>query len=283
MVNILFKGLIYRTKKITDEFNASESYWNNEANQIKYQIADGSSVDQMLAQWHADIIGLGEIFDREQIFSALSEMMKNNFKPNMRYVVNPWRVFSLNDEAGTLICDYPDGVEKPEIPLPYSEETMTGFEYSFAGLLCAHGKTDDGLKVVKAIRDRFDGEKRNPWNEFECGSNYARSMANFALIPILSGFEFDMPKHHIGFCPYITDKFKSIWSLADAWGVFELDGDTVKVNVYEGELCLKSLGLSFCQNISSIKIDGKAVDFTFKDGTVYFEKVQFFDCLEITR
>ena len=30
----------------------------------------------MLAQWHADILGLGDIFDREEIDSALDEMMK---------------------------------------------------------------------------------------------------------------------------------------------------------------------------------------------------------------
>ena len=114
----------------------------------------------------------------------------------------------MNDESGTVICDYPDGVEKPETPIPYCQETMTGFEYSFAGLLFARNRVDDGVKVVEAVRSRFDGEKRNPWNEFECGSNYARSMASYALIPILSGFEFDMPNQYIGFNPYIKKDFK---------------------------------------------------------------------------
>ena len=269
-------------KKITDKFEASESYWNDEAKQIKYQIAEGSSIDQMLAQWHSDIIGLGDIFDKKQLDSALNEMLKNNYKPTMRYFANPWRIFSLNDEAGTIICAYPDEIEKPKIPIPYCEETMTGFEYSFAGLLCSQGKIDDGLKVVKAIRDRFDGEKRNPWNEFECGSNYARSMASYALVPILSGFEFDMPHHHIGFNPYITNNFKCVWSLADAWGNFEINNNSIKVNVYEGELCLKSLGLKFCDNISCLKIDGKKIDFEFKNGIIYFNKTSIFNCVEIT-
>ena len=88
-------------KRITDKFDASPKYWNDETKQIKYQIHEGSSIDQMLAQWHADIIGLGEIFDKEQVFDALSEMMKNNYKPTMREFVNPWRIFSVNDEAGT--------------------------------------------------------------------------------------------------------------------------------------------------------------------------------------
>ena len=269
-------------KRITDKFNASETYWNDETKQIKYQICEGSSIDQVLAQWHADIIGLGDIFDKKQLNLALSEMMKNNFKPTMRYFVNPWRIFSINDEAGTIICDYPDGTKKPKIPILYCEETMTGFEYSFAGLLCSQGKIDDGLKVVKAIRDRFDGKKRNPWNEFECGSNYARSMASFALIPILSGFEFDMPHHHIGFNPYIINNFKCIWSLADAWGNFEINNNTVKINIYEGEISLKSLGLKFCSNVSCLKIDGKNIDFEFKNGIIYFKKTSILNCVELT-
>ena len=268
-------------KRITDKFDASPKYWNDETKQIKYQINEGSSIDQMLAQWHADIIGLGEIFDKEQVFDALSEMMKNNYKPTMREFVNPWRIFSVNDEAGTVICDYPHGTEKPKIPIPYCEETMTGFEYSFAGLLCSRGKIDDGLKVVKAVRDRFDGEKRNPWNEFECGSNYARSMASYALIPILSGFEFDMPHHHIGFNPYKADDFKCIWSLADAWGNFEVNNNTVKINVCEGEISLKSLSLKFCSKVSYVKIDGKDVDFEFKNGIIYFKETNILNYVEI--
>ncbi len=268
-------------KRITDKFDASPKYWNDETKQIKYQIHEGSSIDQMLAQWHADIIGLGEIFDKEQVFDALSEMMKNNYKPTKREFVNPWRIFSVNDEAGTVICDYPHGTEKPKIPIPYCEETMTGFEYSFAGLLCSRGKIDDGLKVVKAVRDRFDGEKRNPWNEFECGSNYARSMASYALIPILSGFEFDMPHHHIGFNPYKANDFKCIWSLADAWGNFEVNNNTVKINVCEGEINLKSLSLKFCSKVSYVKIDGKDVDFEFKNGIIYFKETNILNYVEI--
>jgi len=267
-------------KEVIDKFDAEE-YWNNEVGQMKYQIAEGSAIDQVLAQWHADILGLGKIYDKEQLSCALSSMMNNNFKESMRNLVNPWRVFSVNDEAGTIICDYPAGVEKPKIPLCYNPETMTGFEYSFAGLLCSQGRIDDGVKVVKAIRDRFDGEKRNPWNEFECGSNYARSMASYALIPILSGFEFDMPHHHIGFNPYKTNEFRCIWSLADAWGHFEIKGNMIKIEVYKGEICLKTLGMKFCDHISSLKIDGKTVDFEFKNGIICFEKTNIFNCVEI--
>lgn len=270
-------------KKIIDKFTEADEYWNDEVNQIKYQIGEGSSIDQVLAQWHADIIGLGEIFDKDQLSMALTEMMKNNYKPTMRNFTNPWRIFSVNDEAGTVICDYPEGASKPAIPVPYCEETMTGFEYSFAGLLCSRGMYEDAFKVVKAVRDRFDGKKRNPWNEFECGSNYARSMASYALIPILSGFEFDMPEKYIGFNPYKKDNFKSIWSIGSGWGCFAIGNDRIKIEIYEGELNLKSLGIKFCNEISNLKIDGNDIDFEFRNGIIYFKETNIHNCVEITK
>lgn len=267
-------------KSITDRFDASDKYWNDEVKQIKYQICEGSSIDQVLAQWHADIIGLGEIFDREQLLTALKSMMKNNYKPTMRNFANPWRIFSVNDEAGSVICVYPEDAEKPKIPIQYCEETMTGFEYSFAGILCSRGMLDDGFKVVRAVRDRFDGEKRNPWNEFECGSNYARSMASYALVPILSGFEFDMPHKHIGFKPYKREAFQCVWSVADAWGNFSIFGDKIKIEIYEGSLTLKSLGLKFCNEVCSLKIDGRAAEFEFKNGRLLFDEVNITESIE---
>ncbi len=269
-------------KGITDRFNASDSYWNDEVNQIKYQIAEGSSIDQMLAQWHADILGLGEIFDKKQVSCALSEMMNNNFKATMREFVNPWRIFSINDEAGTIICDYPEKEKKPQIPLPYSEETMTGFEYAFAGLLCSRGNLEDGLKVVKAIRNRFDGEKRNPWNEFECGSNYARSMASFALIPILSGFSFDLSKGRIGFDPKINkNNFKSVWSLGTGWGSVFITASSMKISLSGGSLSLKEIEIPHGKTAVSVYMDGKLIPFLQNDSSINTERIMVSNYLEV--
>ena len=255
-------------KNITDRFSASDTYWNDETGEIKYQIADGSSIDQMLAQWHADIIGLGDIFDREQVSTALKQMMKNNYKPIMRDFANPWRVFSLNDEAGSVICDYPEGVNKPKIPIPYCEETMTGFEYSFAGLLCSRNMIDDGIKAVSAVRDRFDGKKRNPWNEFECGSNYARSMASFALIPILSGFRFDMPKRIIGFKPKAEGKY--FWSVDGAWGTVDCGKQNYSFTVLAGEIQLNSF-VTGLDSVSKVAVNGVEVPFSCNGDIINFD------------
>lgn len=268
-----------KNKGLSDRFGASDFFWNNETEELKYQIGEGSSIDQMLGQWHADILGLGDLFDPAQIDSALCEMMKNNYKPNMRAQANTWRVFSLNDEAGSVICVYPEGSRKPKISIPYCEETMTGFEYSFAGLLCARGKLEEGVAVAGAVRDRFNGQKRNPWNEIECGSNYARSMASFALVPILSGFSFDLPHEHLGFAPHLPQPFHTLWSVEGAWGQIEVDTDKTVLTLCEGAIRLSSFGVPNYETVSRVTVDGAPVDFTYADGVVKLASVNVTETL----
>ncbi len=274
--NSLFNGNYFiqkvdlSDKSPTEHFNVPE-YWNAERQQLKYQIADGCEIDQLLGQWHANLCGLGDIFDAEQRKIALRNMMKNNFKPRMREVANLWRVFALNDEAGAIMCDYPKGSQKPVIPIPYCEECMTGFEYAFAGLLIQEGFVEDGLRVVKAIRDRYDGKKRNPWNEIECGSNYARVMAAFALFPIFSGMTVDLPKGQIGFRPVIEDDFKGFFGTGTGWGVFEKKGNQQKITLYGGTLTLNQVDLDGI--VTALYADGKLISFKQAPSGVSFETI----------
>lgn len=262
-----------KQKEYTEHFQCPD-YWNEEAEELKYQIGDGCEIDQMLGQWHASICGLGDIFDKGQRKTALRNMMKHNFKHSMRDYANMWRVFALNDEGGAVICDYPECCYKPCIPIPYCEECMTGFEYAFAGLLISEGFTEEGLTVVRAIRDRYDGEKRNPWNEIECGSNYARPMSSFALLPIFSGFEFDVPKKHIGFSPILDGKFKCMWNLGCGWGDFIKTEKQYKIILVDGTLELRSIALGGANSVKSVLIDGKQISFTQQGGTIFFEDMK---------
>ena len=254
-------------KEYTERFDCP-NYWNEEQNQLKYQIADGSIIDQMLGQWHANLLGLGDIFDKQQRKTALTSMITNNFKPNLREFANMWRVFARNDEGGTVICDYPKGCEKPVIPIPYCEECMTGFEYAFAGLLISEGFVEEGVAAVRAIRNRYDGEKRNPWNEIECGNNYARAMASFALLPIFSGLTFDLPRKTIGFAPIIEGDFRALWSLGTGWGVFSKTNALTKVELMGGSITLTSLTLGDSKRAKTVLIDGISVNFS-QDGDVF--------------
>ena len=266
-VEYFFHKVELSDKSLVDRFGASDSYWNSEAEEIKYQVADGCIIDQMLADWHAMLIGAKSVFDTDKKKIALKSLYKYNFKESMREVTNMWRNFSLNDEQGTMICSYPENVKTPAIPIPYCEETMTGFEYALAGLMISEGFVAEGEKMVKAVRDRYDGEKRNPWNEIECGSNYARSMASYALMAIYSGFTFDMTKKHIGFAP-ISGEGKYLFSVCESWGTVELSDRACNLSVLGNPLAIDSISVPNASDISEITIDGENVDFKVEDQNV---------------
>lgn len=269
-----FHKIDLKDKSIVDKFNMADSYWNEEQNEIKYQIAEGCDIDQLCGQWHATINGLGRVFDKQKTKSALNSIYTYNHLESVRELANPWRAFAVNDESATLMFSYPNGVYKPFIPITYCEESMHGFEYQFAGLLFSEGMFNKGVKVVKAVRDRYDGLKRNPWNEMECGSNYARSMASFALLPIISGFKFDLPNKMIGFIPKKKGDFRSFFCVGTAWGDFIKKKENITVNILDGKLELKAFILPNKIKPTKLIIDGKEVAFSKKGNTITFEQIK---------
>jgi uncharacterized protein (DUF608 family) len=146
-----------------------------------FQIGPGCLIDQLVGQFKANRAGLGDLLDTFHIKTALSSIFKNNYKSDFRDHYHNMRTFVAQDDAGTLICSYPDG-GRPAVPFPYWGECMTGFEYQLAVLLLDYGFRREGFAVAKAVRDRHDGRKRNPFNEAECGSFYSRAMASWALL-----------------------------------------------------------------------------------------------------
>jgi len=270
LIDLNDKSVLERFKHV--DSGVVDVYWDGEHGEIKYQIGEGCGIDQVVAQWHANISGLGEIFDRLKVKRALESIYRYNFKKNLRNFVNPCRIFSLNDEAGVVICEWPEGRRKPIIPVPYAEETMSGFEYAVSSHMIQEGLVEQGLEIVRAVRDRYDGEKRNPWNEIECGSNYARSMASYALLLALSGFEFDSVEGYVGFNPRLDQEgeFKCFWSLGSGWGVFKSNKSQVLIQVKYGKLKLKRLKLPFLKGrkIESILVDGESVGFKEEDGEI---------------
>jgi non-lysosomal glucosylceramidase len=251
-----------------------DAYWNDEHGEIKYQLGEGCGIDQVLGQWHADLYGLGEIFDPPQVKSALASIYKYNFKMPFRNFANPCRVFALNDEGGLVIAAWPEGKVRPMIPAPYSQETMHGFEYAAAVHMIQRGLVEEGMAVVEAVRARYDGERRNPWNEFECGSNYARSMASYALLNAFSGFQFDLARGYVGFNPVQAENgsFRCLWSLDPGWGEFRLQPGGAELRVLYGQLNLQTLEISPLASvrIASAVVDGQAQEFRQEGSLLHF-------------
>jgi hypothetical protein len=147
----------------------------------------------------------------------------------------------MGHEPGLLLCSWPRG-NKPTLPFVYSDEVWTGIEYQVASHLIHEGFAEEGLTIVKGLRNRYDGRTRNPWNEYECGNWYARAMSSFALVGALSGFRYSAVDRTLHFGPKLkVHPFVSFFSTASGYGTIALEGHTVSVNIIEGELAIESL------------------------------------------
>ena len=229
----------------------------------KYQYGEGCLSDQLIGQWFAHVVGLGYLFDPEHVRSAVGAIYRHNWCTDFWAHANPQRIYALNDERGLLLCTWPHG-GRPALPFVYSDEVWCGIEYQVASHLIYEGYVDEGLSIAKGVRDRHDGERRNPWNEFECGSHYARSMAAWGLLTALSGFEFDVPRGRLGFTPrFHAHDFRTFWSLDSGWGSYtqRLSGDGVRctLSVAYGELSLRELYLGSIQAIRSATVTADSV------------------------
>jgi uncharacterized protein (DUF608 family) len=211
----------------------------------KYQIGSGCLSDGVFGAWLAQLCGIDSLQGRDSIRSHLAAIYRHNFKPGLWTHANPQRPgYALGDEPGLLLCTWPRG-GKPTLPFVYSDEVWTGIEYQVASHLIAEGMVEEGLTIVEAVRSRYDGHTRNPWNEYECGSYYARAMSSYALLIALSGFRYAAPTRTLTLAPRIeVEPFICFFSTASGWGTFTLRTDRLEVRLAAGELAVDTLQVS---------------------------------------
>ena len=215
--------------------------------QPDYQMGEACLIDQLLGQYMAHVAGLGYLLDEEHVRQTLKSVYRYNFKPDLSEHEAVQRTYALNDEGGVLVASYPSG-KRPEIPFPYFAEVWTGLEYQFAAHLIFEGMLSEALTVVEATRRRHDGERRNPWNEPECGHHYARAMSSWALVVALNGFHYSGTERRLTLTPRVKGgNLRSFWTLPSGWGSFShsLSPATLRVEITadEGKLALGSLVL----------------------------------------
>ncbi len=209
----------------------------------KYQYGDGCLADQLLGQYLAFISGLGYIFKPSRVESAMQAIYEHNFISPLRSFANVQRVYGLNDEAGVVLCTWPNG-NRPALPFVYSDEIWTGVEFQVAASLIFTGFVEQGLEIVEAVRHRYDGHRRNPFEHDESGTHYARAMASWSLLPALSGFEYDGINNSLSFDPkWDPAGFSTFWSTGNAWGQFKIKSGKAVLSVHFGKLVLKQFSV----------------------------------------
>ena len=238
-------------------------------------------IDQVMGQGWAWQVGLGRVLNEDTTQSALRSLWKYNFARNLDAFdaqADPkGRPYHADGEGGMILTANAMGRETPygvysEFAC-YLNETMNGFEYQAAAHMIAEGMVKEGLAVLKTIDERYDGNKRNPFNEVECGDHYARSMASYGALIAISGFEYDGPERHIGFAPRLTpENFKSPFTAAEGWGSFsQKSADGIlraDLAVKYGKVLLRTMSLvppagQTLQSVSA-SLDNKPVPATLR-------------------
>jgi len=210
----------------------------------KYQYGSGCISDGVIGDWMASFYGIRTPLARQHVRSTLHAIFSNNFKTDLSQHANAQRPgYAMGHEPGLLLCSWPRG-GKPTLPFVYSDEVWTGIEYQVAAHLISEGFVTEGLTIVKALRSRYDGRVRNPWNEYECGNFYARAMASYALVAAASGFRYSAVEKTLWFAPKLPVRpFTSFFSTASGFGTITMQHDSVEVRVVEGQLKVEKLVL----------------------------------------
>jgi non-lysosomal glucosylceramidase len=215
--------------------------------QIRYQFGEGCLSDQLLGAWFADVIGLDVGLPAERTKKALESIYRYNFKNSFYDHPNTQRIYALNDEKGLVLCSWPKG-GRPKLPFVYSDEVWTGIEFQVAAHMICHGLVEEGLAIVKGITERYDGLRRNPWNEVECGSHYARALASWSVLMALSGYRYSAIDQQLAFSPVMnSEDFRCFYAAGPAWGVYSQQiqnaSRAIRLEVSHGELPLRYLTL----------------------------------------
>lgn len=184
----------------------------------------------------AHALGLGYLHDPARVKTTLRSILKYNRKHGFADHFNCMRSYVLGDETALLMAAYPGN--RPANPFPYFTEVMTGFEWTAAVGMLYEGMIDEGLACIADIRARYNGRRRNPYDEAECGHHYARAMAAWTAVLALTGFDYDAVKRTLTFNAPDGTYF---WSTGEAWGTCRVTGTRGELDVLHGELKLDKL------------------------------------------
>jgi hypothetical protein len=213
------------------------------------QYGTGCLADQLFGQQWAHQLNLGYLYPQMNVRRALKSIWKYNWAPDVfsqNRVHRPERVYANPGESGLFICTWPKSLHPGDKAVRYKNEVWTGIEYQVAAHMLYEGMLEEGLAILRAIHERYDGRKHNPWNEVECGDHYARSLASWGCLVAIEGYYCDGPGGEISFAPRLSpEDFKGFFTGPMGWGTLVQkrigSRQTNRIEVKWGTLAVKTV------------------------------------------
>jgi uncharacterized protein (DUF608 family) len=201
-----------------------------------YQYGNGCLSDGVIGDWLAGACGVGSILDSAKVKKHLRSVYRYNFKKDLSGHANSLRPnFAMGQEAGLILCSWPHH-DRPTLPFFFADEVWTGIEYQVASHMFMQGMTMEGLEIVRAVRNRYDGTARNPFNEYECGHWYARAMSSYGLLQGLTGIRYDAVEKTLYIQPKIKGNFRSFLSTATGYATVGIKKGKPFIDVKSGKI-----------------------------------------------
>ncbi|HTQ22469.1 GH116 family glycosyl-hydrolase [Mycobacterium sp.] len=232
----------------------------------RYQWGTGCLSDQLIGQWWAHQLGLGYLLPTEHVRTALAAVVRHNLRRGFAEFTHPYRIFADGDDTGLLVCTWPRG-GRPAVPIRYADEVWTGSEYQVAAHCLREGLHREGRAVLDAVWARYDGRRRNPFNEIECGDHYARSLAGWSALQAMAGFTHDGPagaytfRHPDSSLPFLA---------CSGWGLWSRRGDELVLTCDGGQLDLRRLTVVGGADDYHASVAGTAVPTRCTDAGIEF-------------
>lgn len=253
-----YRALFEQASTAYDEALFNGSYYVQRllpGDNTDYQWRDGCLADQLIGQWWAHQLDLGYLLPPGHVRTALASVVRHNLRRGFRGFAHPYRVFADQDDAGLLMCTWPEG-GRPAVPTRYCDEVWTGSEYQVAAHCLREGLETEGRAVLDAVWARYDGRRRNPYNEIECGDHYARSLAGWSALQALAGFGHDVNAAAFTFrLPQTAVPFVG----GDGFGLWSADGSSLLLECTGGFLDVRRLTVLGGAPAYQTSVDGSAV------------------------
>lgn len=244
-----FQDIQWEGLKTPDPTKAQsfQSSYSEEARKIlekegpKYQYGNGCLSDGIIGCWMSLVCGLDEPIDQSKVTGHLESVYKYNLKHCLADHANPQRPgYAVGNDGGLILCSWPKS-GKLSLPFVYSDEVWTGIEYQVASHLIFEGKVKEGLDIVRTVLNRYDGIKRNPFNQYECGSWYARALSSYSLIQALTGVRYDAVTKTLHIESKVGKNFRSFLSTASGYATVGLKNGKPFIEVKNGEIEVKEI------------------------------------------
>jgi hypothetical protein len=273
-----------------------------------YYQSTACDAQQLFGQNWANQLGLGYILPPDKCKRAAQSIFQYNWTPNIStvydYAKPENRICAAPGEGALINGSWPKGKPK-KYEYPYKKsglikgmfenehdksDVWPGLEYEAACDMLNEGLLDEGLIVIRSLHDRYNGVKRNPWNEISGSDHYIRATQSYDVLLSLSGFEYDGPAGKISFAPRLTpEDFRCYFNGAEGWGSyaqkrFETQQESI-LQVDWGKLKLKEISVEVPSGVKIQKVqlrkDKKNTDDVnfVQEGTSIIVKLE--DMLEV--